>query len=121
MTMEQRALTPKVQLHNLGLKNIVLHKPRYDINGTIKIIRSLLPRCYFNKETTKEGYECLKQYRRKYNEEMGVYSSKPLHNWASNGADAFSILETVENRATRALKRSIKKKSGGTKAWSGLR
>ena len=37
----------------------------------------------------ERGYETLCSYRYKLNENDNVYSQNPLHDWASNGADAF--------------------------------
>ena len=40
------------------------------------------------------GYvvKSLQEYRKEYDEELGVYRSKPLHNWASDMADAIRTL-----------------------------
>ena len=52
----------------------------------------MLPNCWFNKETTKYGLECLRNYRREYNEKLSVYLEKPKHDFASHGSDAFRYL-----------------------------
>jgi len=53
-----------------------------------------LGRFYFNKfkihkENCSQGLECLKNYCKMWYEKLGIYSEKPLHNWASHGADSF--------------------------------
>jgi hypothetical protein len=35
--------------------------------------------------------ECLRSYRKKWDEERKVYSDKPLHDFASHSADAFRM------------------------------
>lgn len=55
----------------------------------IHAIRTVLPRCVFDREKTKLGVDCLAQYRRKYDEERKIYQDRPLHDWTSHGVDAF--------------------------------
>ena len=42
------------------------------------------------------GREALKQYRREFDERLNIFKDKPLHDWASNGADAFRIIPKVQ-------------------------
>ena len=39
--------------------------------------------------------EALRAYRRRFDETRNVLSNEPLHDWASNGADAFRYLSLV--------------------------
>jgi hypothetical protein len=55
----------------------------------IDAARSILNACYFDKVKCKAGIEALKQYRKEYDENRKVFKSRPLHDWSSNGADAF--------------------------------
>lgn len=55
----------------------------------IDAVRSVLPRCWFNKKKTKMGFEALKQYRKEYDEKNKCFKSHPLHDWTSHAADAF--------------------------------
>lgn len=59
------------------------------IEDGIQAVKSIFPRCRFHVEHTRHGIECLKEYRRKYDEVNQVFMTAPLHNWASNGSDAF--------------------------------
>jgi hypothetical protein len=40
----------------------------------------------------KQGLDCLRNYRREYDEKRSVFFDKPLHDWASHGSDAFRYL-----------------------------
>jgi phage terminase large subunit len=51
--------------------------------------RGILGSCWFDKTKCKSGLEALKQYRKEYDENRKVFKSRPLHDWSSNGADAF--------------------------------
>ena len=46
------------------------------------------PRC-------EAGVDALREYRYEYDEDLRVYSTRPLHNWASHTADAFRYLALV--------------------------
>ena len=41
------------------------------------------------------GVEALREYRYEYDEELKVFSTRPLHNWASHSADGFRYLAQV--------------------------
>ncbi len=45
------------------------------------------------------GLKALREYRYKWNEELKVFSKKPLHNWASNTADAWRYIACVVQEA----------------------
>ena len=66
--------------------------PKLSIDDGIQEVRRILPNCWFNKDTTKYGLECLRNYRRQYNDKLSVYMDKPLHDWSSHCADAFRYL-----------------------------
>ena len=66
--------------------------PKHSVEDGIQSVRRMLPNVFFNKETTKYGVECLRNYRREYNEKLSVYMEKPKHDWASHGADALRYL-----------------------------
>lgn len=66
--------------------------PKLSIEDGINASRTVLPRCFFDSKKCEVGVAALKNYHRKYNEELRVYDNKPLHDWSSNGADAFRYL-----------------------------
>jgi hypothetical protein len=83
----------------LGLKfEVVKNIPVFD---GINAVRSILPRCWFDREKCKEGIEALKQYRKEYSITLKTYSDHAIHDWSSHGADAFRMLavglESIEN------------------------
>ena len=74
--------------------------PSLSIQHGIDAARLLLPHCRFD-ESTAEGVEALRAYRRQYNQATKTYTTKPLHNWASNGSDAFRYLSLVADLETK--------------------
>jgi len=69
--------------------------PKLSVQHGIDASRKVLPYCQINKELCYDGVEALRAYRRNYNELLKQFSDKPLHDWASNGADAFRGLSLV--------------------------
>ncbi|MFW9872297.1 MAG: terminase [Candidatus Thorarchaeota archaeon] len=82
-------------LIKLGLNPKVISKQ--NVMDGIEACRNILGKCYFDKIKCSKGIKALENYKKEFNEKMGCYSNKPLHNWASNGADAFRTLAMSEN------------------------
>jgi phage terminase large subunit len=57
----------------------------------INAARTIFNRCWFDPKT-KEGVEALRHYRYEKDEDLGIAKRIPLHDWSSNGADAFRYL-----------------------------
>jgi hypothetical protein len=73
-----------------GLKPVVV--PNHTLIDGISAVRQTLPRSVFDARRCETGLEALRQYQREWDEEARVFRQKPLHNWASHGADAFRTL-----------------------------
>jgi len=54
----------------------------------VAAVRSILPRSWFDAKGCEVGLKKLRNYRRQWNEHMGVWRSEPVHDGASHGADA---------------------------------
>lgn len=74
-------------LGKLGLKNIIV-APQLEIIDGIEAVRSQFSRFYIDEENCEQLVKCLTNYRKEWNEDLGVWRNKPLHNWASHGADS---------------------------------
>ncbi len=57
--------------------------------SAINQTRAVIPMCYFDEDRCADGVAALEAYRREWDEKLGDYKAEPLHDWASNGADAF--------------------------------
>lgn len=55
----------------------------------INAARKILPRCEFHRTNCEAGIDGLIAWEYSYNEETGIFSREPLHNWASHPSDAF--------------------------------
>jgi hypothetical protein len=76
----------------MGSKQRITVLPQQNIEDGIHAARMIMPRCYFDTEKTARGIECLRQYRREFDEKLKVFRSRPLHDWSSHAADAFRYL-----------------------------
>ena len=56
---------------------------------SINAARTILPLVEFDRVKCKRGLEALKNYQSKWDAKNNVFQENPLHNWASNGSDAF--------------------------------
>lgn len=73
-------------LAGMGRNPILLAPAAVDdgING----VRQLLPRMWFDETRCDEGLDALRSYRTEFNDRTGTFKPRPLHDWASHGADA---------------------------------
>jgi len=65
--------------------------PEIGLRAGIDSVKSFLPRCNFNKSKVQQGWDALSNYRREYNDKLRVFMDRPLHDWASHGADAMRM------------------------------
>lgn len=68
--------------------------PAQSIEDGINAARMIIPRCWFDAEKCKRGLEALRSYQREFDEKLKAFKSRPRHDWASHGADAFKTLAT---------------------------
>ena len=66
--------------------------PRMGLDDGIQSVRRLLPRCWFNVPKVQNGLNCLRNYRRDYDEKRKIFYERPLHDWSSHGSDSFRYL-----------------------------
>ena len=79
----------------LGIRfNIV---PNIGLDDGINAVRTVLPRCYFDKEKTQRGVDALRQYHKEWDEQRKVFLPRPYHDWTSHAADAFRYVSVSIN------------------------
>jgi phage terminase large subunit len=62
--------------------------PKLSVADGINAARTIFNRCWFDQVRCADGVEALRHYR--YDTDTsGQFRKTPLHNWASDGADAF--------------------------------
>lgn len=82
-------LSPKSMLTNLGLRNIKIVPQVSTIQDGIQATRDAFSGCWFDEQACAEGLIHLQQYRKRWNTAAGCWSTDPMHDIHSEGADAF--------------------------------
>jgi len=80
-------------LAELGLRNLYVVPKAKDLSNSVEMIREVLPSCWFEKEKCADGLSALENYRKTWSDALDRFT-KPFHNWASNGTDAFRMFAT---------------------------
>lgn len=75
------------QLFSLGVRNRVLERET-DINPGIELLRQAIAYSVFDAEKCKDGLHALENYGYEWDEDRGVFKSKPRHDWSSHAASA---------------------------------
>ena len=74
-------------LEGRGLKCQIV--PRHEVDDGINAARISFNKFWFDAEKCKRGIDCLRMYRSEFDEKHKTLRSRPVHDWASHGADAF--------------------------------
>lgn len=75
------------------------------VKDGIDAARMLLDRCWFDAVKCSRGIEALDNYKQKWDEKNKIYSTQPLHDWASHGADAFRTFAMGHKEPIARVKR----------------
>tara|TARA_R110000772_G_scaffold4094_8_gene14480 strand:+ start:243 stop:1523 length:1281 start_codon:yes stop_codon:yes gene_type:complete len=86
-------------LRSLGIKPVVIKQHKVD--DRIQAVRNALGSCWFDAKKCARGVESLRQYRKEYDEKNAMFKSRPVHDWASHGADAFGYGIMAQPRKTK--------------------
>ena len=78
-------------LRTLGMTRLYI-LPRWQVADGINAVRTILSKCWWDKDKCERGLLALHAYERKWDAKNQIFQEKPKHNWASNGADAFRYL-----------------------------
>lgn len=78
------------QLRAVGRNTKVL-SPESKV-ASINAVRTILPKCYFDEERTKEGLDFVKRYRYKIDKVTNQWSKDPMHDENSHAADALAVM-----------------------------
>lgn len=74
----------------------------HNVNGDIEQVRQILKQCCFDATKCEQGIKALEGYRKEWNDKLGVWRDRPLHDWSSHGADAFRYFAVYQSKPTFA-------------------
>lgn len=83
------AATYAETVRGLGLRNVRVVPVTGSVANDINEVRKVMAQCVFDETRCSSGIDALRSYRREWDEKLRAYRDKPLHDWASNPADAF--------------------------------
>ena len=85
--------------------------PKLSIDSGIEAVRNILNICWFDETNTSKSYYkhvvgvgSLENYRRAWDVRLERYQNMPLHDWCSNGADAFRTLAVIHDFSLKSRK-----------------
>lgn len=94
-------VTRQETLRKYGIKTNIV--PRQSVADGIHAVRMVLPNCWFDRVKCEKGLAALKNYQRKWDSKNKMFLDKPLHDWASNGSDAFRMFGLTNNPGRKRL------------------
>lgn len=88
--------------------------PQQSLEDGIHAARLIFPRAWIDADKCRPGIEALQHYRWDYNERMGEFRSRPVHDWSSHAADAFRYLATALKEPATKAKTNVRAHLGAT-------
>lgn len=94
--LQGRTITTRLEILQSLRRNPVNIVQDHAVIDGIEAVRGILHKCKFDVKCSV-GVNCLNHYKRKKNDVLSsddrpVFQAEPLHDWASNGSDAFRYL-----------------------------
>jgi hypothetical protein len=71
-----------------GLKVEIIKKTN-NLLTDIEMGRGMFNRCWFDQSRVVQGMKAIENYKKEWNEQIGCFRERPLHNWASHGTKAW--------------------------------
>lgn len=81
--------------------------PDHKLRDGIASTRKILPYTYWNYPLCSGGVEAMKSYRREWDDKLGCYRERPVHDWSSHVADMHRYLGVVHSNLRPAQSRII--------------
>jgi phage terminase large subunit len=78
-------------LKGLGVRPLTI-LPRASVDDGINAVRVALHGARFDRQKCDRGIDALRQYQKRWDDKLKVFSQAPLHDWTSHAADAFRYL-----------------------------
>ena len=85
-------ISRKHVLNKLGLRGIKVLKRTKDVNNDIEQVRQAIPHMYIDKVDGSYIVKMMGRYTKQWDDLLGTFKDKPLHNEWSNSADAIRYM-----------------------------
>lgn len=90
----------------LGLKFLPLPTLKLTVENGIEALRGIFPRIWIDEKKCSKLISALENYRKEFDQKHNVYKQRPVHDWASHGADAaryLAIATKIYGNGTRGM------------------
>lgn len=88
-TFQSKHTTLEKFIAGFGIEHVGM-VPQSKKLDQIEAARTVIERCQFHDTRCEDGLDGLRAWEFEYNDDLGVFSRAPLHNWASHPGDAFA-------------------------------
>ena len=88
----------------LGISKVRI-VPSLSVQDGIQAARQMFPKCWFDKDGTEEGFECLAQYQREWDDSKKAFHERPKHDFTSHAADSFRMMAIAWREEYKEAKR----------------
>lgn len=99
---DRAGITFEMQARDFNLTGIVLEQ--HGLLDGINLVRTTLPKMWFDQKRCRDGINALSNYKKKWNTQIGGFTSQPVHDESSHGADSMRYLcaglEFITGRGT---------------------
>lgn len=85
-------LSVKEVAHSLDLDLTIIPSTQLPLENGIEATRGIFKNIWIDEKKCERLLKSLENYTKIYDEQNSVYRNRPLHNWASHGADAFRYM-----------------------------
>lgn len=105
------AVTRRAVLEGILGANKIEIAGRVSVEDGINATRVLFSRMWFDAKACVRGLECLRNYRKQWDDKKKTFQDRPYHDWSSHGADALRMLGLTyrdELKAAGPIKRNIR-------------
>ncbi len=89
-TRDRAGITFETQAHEFNLQGLILEQ--HGLLDGINLVRTTLSKMWFDEKRCQKGLKALSDYKKKWNTQIGGFTSHPVHNSASHGSDAMRYL-----------------------------
>ena len=87
---DRAGITFDTQAREFNLVGTILEL--HELLDGINLVRTTLPKMWFDSVRCKEGLSCLSNYKKTWNSKIGGFTAVPVHDSASHGSDAMRYL-----------------------------
>jgi len=87
---DRAGVTFEIQARDLGISGVILEQ--HGLLDGINLVRTTLSKMWFDKVRCKGGLKALSDYKKRWNAQIGGFTSQPVHDEASHGSDAMRYL-----------------------------